>query len=139
LRLAGAHLGVLLGASACGAWALIAACSSSANPDGPQCANESTAVPFSDAGILPLRALPTGRPCAESAVCGATIDDCANDWPVGAAAPLTSNATPYQCTCPSGVWSCVATTSTAPSCSIASDAGPTDAGTDAGPIDGGAD
>jgi hypothetical protein len=111
---------------------LLAACSSSATPDGPQCANESKAVPFSDAGILPLRALPTGVPCASGAVCSATIDDCPSDWPAGASAPQTSNATPFQCTCPNGVWACIATTTSAGSCAVTSggDAGATDGGTD---------
>ena len=136
MRLAGAFLvSLVLLASA-----LFVACSSSTDTEGPQCANDSSAVPFGDAGVLPLRSLPTGTPCASSAVCGATIDDCPNDWPVGASAPLTSNATPYQCTCPGGVWSCVATTTTAPSCSIVGDAGVADTGApDAGPNDGGTD
>jgi len=99
------------------------ACSSNTYEGVPPCANESSAVPFSDAGILPLRALPTGFPCATGEACSATIDDCSNDWLPDASVPLTSNATPFQCTCPDGVWQCEATTATVPSCSV-SDAGP---------------
>ncbi len=98
------------------------ACSGTGNP-GPQCANESSATPFGDAGVLPLRALPTGHPCGTGAVCSATIDDCASDWPAGVDAPATSNETPFQCTCPGGVWQCAATSTTVGSCAI-TDAGP---------------
>ncbi len=121
---------VALVVGALSGWALVVGCSSSATPQGPDCANGSSVTPFGDAGVLPLRALPTGRPCASGALCGATIDDCANDWPDGAAVPLTSNATPFQCTCPDGVWSCVAATTAAPVCAILSDAGPIDGGAD---------
>jgi hypothetical protein len=99
-----------------------AACSSNGNL-GPPCANESSATPFGDAGVLPLRALPAGHPCATNAVCTATIDDCPSDWPAGADAPSTSNETPFQCTCPGGVWQCAATSTTVGSCSI-TDGGP---------------
>ncbi len=93
------------------------ACSSSADQV-PPCANESSATPFGDAGVLPLRSLPTGYPCGAGAVCSATIDDCPNDWPAAVDAPATSNETPFQCTCPGGVWQCAATSTTAGSCSV---------------------
>ncbi len=54
-----------------------AGCSTSA-PQGPACTNESTAAPYGDAGILPVRSLPAGYPCATGAVCYATIDDCSD-------------------------------------------------------------
>jgi hypothetical protein len=72
----------------------------------PACTNESSAVPYTDAGILPLRALPSGFPCATGAVCYATIDDCTDDWPDAASVPSSPHASPFVCDCPDGVWTC---------------------------------
>jgi hypothetical protein len=112
--------GVLAGALASGC--------SSAGSDGPACTNESTSMPYGDAGILPLRSLPTGYPCAPDDLCYATIDDC-SDWPDTALTPSSPsvNATPFLCDCPTGVWSCVDQDPTPPAC-----VAPAGSGNDAG-------
>ncbi|MGO8995949.1 MAG: hypothetical protein ACLQVI_21760 [Polyangiaceae bacterium] len=104
-----------------------AGCSTSA-PQGPACTNESTAAPYGDAGILPVRSLPAGYPCATGAVCYATIDDC-SDWPDASAAPASPsvNASPFECDCPDGVWTCASEAQTAPVC-VAPASPPSDAG-----------
>lgn len=106
----------------------VSACAPTATAT-PACTNESSTHAYGDAGVVPPRALPNGYPCATGAVCYATVDNCPNDWPDAAAAPLsTSVATPFECACIGGVWSCEAETQTAPSC--ASPASPADSGSD---------
>jgi hypothetical protein len=106
------HLGVGVGVMV----AALAASGCSTESAGPACTNESSAVPYTDAGILPLRALPSGFPCATGAVCYATIDDCTDDWPDAASAPASPSATPFVCDCPDGVWACSDQSPTPPVC-----------------------
>jgi hypothetical protein len=109
--------------------ALAGGCSTSGS-DGPPCTNESTSMPYGDAGILPPRSLPTGYPCAPDDVCYATIDECP-DWPDTALAPSSPsvNATLFVCDCPDGVWACTNQDVTPPVCGP-SGTGPADAGAD---------